>query len=236
MAKVEKLVFDQIRHGRISDNIVTQIKNAIFSGIYKPGDKLPPEKELIKLFNVSRVPLREALRSLQEMGLITIRPGIGGGAFVNQMGIKPVSESLLNMLRLGRIGIGEIWEFRLSIEPNIAFLAAERRDNWDLKQIDEINSIREKAIQGRKAPVISNIDFHQAVAKATKNSLIIMVIDSIAFILMEELKRFQFSLKDHQIIFKYHKDITECIRGKEPEKAKNLMYDHLMDVKRRLKI
>lgn len=230
------MVFDQIRHGRISDNIVSQIKNAIFTGIYKPGDKLPPEKELIKLFNVSRVPLREALRSLQEMGLITIRPGIGGGAFVNQMGIKPVIESLSNMLRLGKIHIGEIWEFRLTVEPNIAFLASQRRDNLDIKQIEEINSIREKEIQGRKAPVISNIDFHQAVAKASKNSLLIMVIDAIAMILMEELKKFQFSLKDHQNIFKYHKEITECIKRKDSEKAKTLMYNHLMDVKRRLKI
>jgi GntR family transcriptional repressor for pyruvate dehydrogenase complex len=233
---VEELVFDKIRHGRISDNIVAQIKNAIFTGIYRPGDKLPSEKELISLFNVSRVPLREALRSLQEMGLITIRPGIGGGAFVNQMGIKPVSDSLFNMLRLGNINIGEIWEFRISIEPNIAFLASERRDQWDIKQIEEINSIREKAIQGRKAPVISNIDFHQAVAKASKNSLLIMVIDAIALILMEELKRFQFSLNDHRNIFKFHKEITESIKRKDSEKAKALMHEHLMDVKKRLKI
>ena len=76
------MVFNQVRQGRISDNIVAQIKNAILSGTYNPGDKLPSEKELERLFNVSRVPLREALRSLEEMGLILIKPGVLGGALL----------------------------------------------------------------------------------------------------------------------------------------------------------
>ena len=88
------MIFNQVRQGRISDSIVAQIKNAIFTGIYRPGDKLPSEAELKKLFNVSRVPLREALRSLEEMGLIHIKSGVTGGAFVAEMGTKLVSDSL----------------------------------------------------------------------------------------------------------------------------------------------
>src|SRR4030067_1637872 len=129
------MVFNQVRQGRISDNIVAQIKNAILSGAYKPGDKLPSEKELERLFNVSRVPLREALRSLEEMGLILIKPGVLGGAFVAQMGIKSVSDSLSNMIRLGKISISDIWEFRMLIEPNITRLASERRSDWDIQQM-----------------------------------------------------------------------------------------------------
>ena len=129
------MVFNQVRQGRISDNIVSQIKNAIFTGIYKPGDKLPPEKELIRLFNVSRVPLREALRSLEDMGLIAIKSGVAGGAFISQMGTKSVSDSLSNMIRLGKINIRDIWGFRLLIEPNICCMAAKYRSDWDLKQL-----------------------------------------------------------------------------------------------------
>ena len=80
------MVFNQVRQGRITDNIVNQIKDAILAGIYKTGDRLPSESELKKLFNVSRVPIREALRSLQEMGFITIRPGVLGGVFCGSDG------------------------------------------------------------------------------------------------------------------------------------------------------
>jgi len=146
----------------------------IFTNIYGPGDKLPSEKELITLFNVSRVPLREALRSLEEMGLITIRPGVSGGAFVAQMGIKSVSDSLFNMIRLGKINISDIWEFRMLIEPNITRLASERRSDWDIQQMEEIISVREKALKARKAPVVSSIDFHQAIARAAKNPLLLL--------------------------------------------------------------
>ncbi len=152
--------------------------------MYRPGDKLPSEKELKKLFNISRVPLREALRSLEEMGLITIRPGVSGGAFATQMGIKSVSDSLFNMIRLGKIGDADIWEFRLSIEPDMARLAAERSTDWDIQQMEEIVSIREKAIKARKTPVVSNIDFHQAIARATKNPLHILLMDTIGEILL----------------------------------------------------
>ncbi|MDI7258911.1 MAG: FadR/GntR family transcriptional regulator [Thermodesulfobacteriota bacterium] len=230
------MVFNQVRQGRISDNIVAQIKNAILTGDYKSGDKLPSEKELEKLFNVSRVPLREALRSLEEMGMIVIKAGVLGGAFVAQMGIKSVSDSLSNMVRLGKISVGDIWEFRLSIEPSISRLAAERRTDWDIQQMEEMTSIREKAVKTRKAPVVSNIDFHQAIAMAAKNPLIILVMNTIAEILMEEFKRFNFSLSDHQSIIKFHREIFNCIKNRDSQHVGDIMYVHLMDVKKRLKI
>jgi len=230
------LVFNQVRKGRISDNIVAQIKSAIFTGIYRPGDKLPSEKELKGLFNVSRVPLREALRSLEEMGLIMIRQGVLGGTFVAQMGIKSVSDSLSNMIRLGKISDSDIWEFRLSIEPDMARLAAERCTDWDIKQMEEIISVREKAIKARKAPVVSNIDFHQAIARATKNPLHILIMDAISEIFLENFKRFHFSLDDHQSIAKFHRKIFECIKKKDIQQVGDIMSIHLKDVRKRLKI
>jgi DNA-binding FadR family transcriptional regulator len=232
----EEVVFNQVRKGRISDNIVAQIKSAIFTGTYRAGDKLPSEQELKKLFNVSRVPLREALRSLEEMGLITIRSGVSGGAFVAQMGTKSVSDSLSNMIRLGKISDSDIWDFRLSSEPNMTRLAAERSTDWDIKQMEEIISMREKAIKARKIPVVSNIDFHQAIARATKNPLHILIMDAIGEILLESFKRLHFSLDDHQSIVKFHRKILECFKKKDIQQVGVLMTIHLKDVRERLKI
>lgn len=230
------MIFNQVRQGRISDNIVAQIKNAIFTGIYRPGDKLPSEAELKRLFNVSRVPLREALRSLEEMGLITIKPGVAGGAFVAQMGIKSVSDSLSNMMRLGKIGLSDLWEFRILIEPSICRQVAKQCTDWDIKQLEEIVSVREKVVKARKIPVVSNIDFHKAVAQSTNNPLVILVMNAIDEILTDHLKRFTFSLNDHQHINRFHREILECIKKRHVQKVGDLMHSHLIDVKGRLKI
>lgn len=229
------MVFNQVRQGRISDNIVSQIKNAILTGVYRPGDKLPSEKELIKLFNVSRVPLREAMRSLEEMGLITIKPGVAGGAFVNQMTIKSVSDSLSNMIRLGNISVSDIWGFRILIEPKICCRAAKYRTDWDLKQMEDMITDLEKAIKSRKPPIVSNMDFHQIIARAAKNPLSILIMDTIGEILLEVYKKFNFSLRDHKNILRFHKKIFECIKKKDTQKIGRIMEVHLMDNMKRLK-
>ena len=230
------MVFNQVRQGRISDNIVAQIKNAIFTGTYRPGDKLPSETELKNLFNVSRVPLREALRSLEEMGLIAIKPGVLGGAFVAEMGTKSVSDSLSNMMRLGKITIRDIWQFRLLIEPNVCRLAARECSQWDIQQMEEMVSIREKAVKAKKAPVVSDIDFHHTIARSTKNPLVVLIMDAIGQSLLDHFKRLNFSLGDHRSINAFHRRILECLKKKDADKVGDLMVGHLTDVKRRLKI
>lgn len=230
------MVFNQVRQGRISDNIVAQIKDAIFTEIYRPGDKLPSESELKRLFNVSRVPLREALRSLEEMGLITIKPGVLGGAFVAEMGIKSVTDSLSNMMRLGKISIQDIWQFRLVIEPSICRLAAKECTDWDIRQMEDVISIREKAVKARKTPVVSDIDFHKLLARSTKNPLLILIMDAVGQSLLANFKRLTFSLSDHQSINLFHRKILEAIKRRDAENVGDLMGRHLTDVKRRLKI
>jgi len=230
------VVFNQVRQGRISDNIVAQIKDAIYTGIYRPGDKLPSETELKRLFNVSRVPLREALRSLEEMGLIAIKPGVLGGAFVAEMGIKSVSDSLFSMMRLGKISIKDIWQFRLLIEPSICRLAATERSDWDLQQIEEMISLREKAVKAKKIPVVSDIDFHHSIARSTKNPLLILIMDAVGQRLFINMKRLHLSLSDHVSINKFHRKILDGLKEKDAEGVGDLMNTHLADVSQRLKI
>lgn len=228
--------FEQVRQGRISDNIVAQIKNAILSGLYRPGDKLPREIELRRAFNVSRVPLREALRSLEDMGLIKIKPGTLGGAFVAQMGFKSVSDSISNMMRLGKISSSEIMEFRILIEPNLSRLAAKRRTDWDIKQMEEMISTRDKVLKAGEIPIVSSIDFHQAIARAAKNPIAILVMDAIGEVFMEHFKKLSLSLKGHQRIMIFHRKIFDYIKNKDSEKSEHIMHVHLMDAQKILKI
>ena len=168
--------------------------------------------------------------------MIAIKPGISGGAFISQMGIKSVSDSLSNMIRLGKINIRDIWGFRLLIEPNICCMAAKYRSDWDLKQMEDMIADLEKAVKSQRAPIVSNMDFHQIIAKATKNPLSILIMDAIGEILLEAYKKFNFSLRDHKNILRFHKKIFECIKKKDTRKVGMLMEDHLTDNMRRLKI
>ena len=167
--------------------------------------------------------------------MIAIKPGISGGAFISQMGIKSVSDSLSNMIRLGNISVSDIWGFRLLIEPNICCRAAQYRTDWDLKQMEDMITNLEKAIKSRKPPIVSNMDFHQIIARASKNPLSILIMDAIGETLLEVYKKFNFSLTDHKNILRFHKKIFECIKKKDTQKLGTFMEAHLMDNMKRLK-
>jgi GntR family transcriptional repressor for pyruvate dehydrogenase complex len=90
----------------------------------KPGDRLPPERELVQGFQASRISVQEALKSLETSGLLTIKPG--SGVFVAEVNSKPMSESLSSLLRIQKTSLNELTEARIILEPNIARLASER--------------------------------------------------------------------------------------------------------------
>src|SRR2546427_2252666 len=114
------------RSGRVSETIARRIKKQISDGALVPGEKLPAERHMAQRYRTSRVSVREAYRSLEELGLLTIRRGAEGGAFIADIDHRPVMRSLSLMLRLGKTSNDEITEARLLIEPPIARLADPR--------------------------------------------------------------------------------------------------------------
>jgi GntR family transcriptional repressor for pyruvate dehydrogenase complex len=121
------------------------------------------------------------------------------------------------------------------IEPSICCKAAQYRTDWDLKQMEEMITDLEKAIESRRIPIVTNMDFHQIIARASKNPLSILIMDTIGEILLEAYKKFNFSLTDHKNILRFHKKIFECIKKKDTQKLGALMKAHLMDNMKRLK-
>ncbi len=227
--------FKQVKRGRVSDSVLKQIKQSIINGTYRPGDKLPSEKELMEAFNVSRGSLREALRTLDEFGFIVVKPGASGGAYVRSEGMKSLANRLYDIMLMEQISFDEILQVRLLVEPGMARLAAENRTQEDIRELEELNHTREKSIKAGKIPIIVNIDFHQTIAKASKNKLVSLLIDAIAVLLNNEFKKMSLSLEDHQSILKYHKIITEHVRNRDGESASKAMQKHTIDVIKRFK-
>jgi len=131
-------MFRQAKQNRIFEDVVEQIQDVIIQGKLKPGDKLPPERELKEMFGASRGTLREALRILEQKGLITIKTGITGGAVVNALTTDQISESLDLLIRYKKVSLRDLAEFREGVEGIVAGLAAERAKSEDITQLEEL--------------------------------------------------------------------------------------------------
>jgi GntR family transcriptional repressor for pyruvate dehydrogenase complex len=137
-------LFRKARQNRIFQDVVDQIQSAILDGRLKLGDKLPAERELGEMLGTSRGTLREALRVLEQKGLIEIRLGVGGGAIIKDPGGKQITESLAMLIRSQKVSLTHLAEFREEVEGTVAGLAAKRATSEDIQHLRELILAAEK--------------------------------------------------------------------------------------------
>jgi len=219
---------------RVSETIARRIQRAISTGKLEPGEKLPAERDLAKKLNVSRVSVREASRSLAELGLLSVKRGAEGGAFISDVDHEPVTRSLSLMLRLGRTSHEELTEARVLLEPPIARLAALRADAEDIRRLEELVAKQEAAIKGNGNPRRYDLEFHRLVADCTKNLPLIIVMNSLADLALEAFARIDIGsdVKRHTVDF--HQKVIDAIRRRDSEAAYQEMLRHVRDVQSRL--
>lgn len=131
-------MFKKAKQSRVFQDVVEQVQDAILSGKLEPGTKLPAERELKDMFNTSRGTLREALRVLEQKGLIEIKLGVSGGAIVKRIDAEPIMESLALLVRSGEISLEHLAEFRIKIEGSLMELAAARATKDDIKVLQQL--------------------------------------------------------------------------------------------------
>ena len=123
--------FTPVKPSRFSDTIAAQLKNAILIRDYKPDEKLPSEKELTETFQASRVVVREAIRSLELGGFVSIRQGPYGGAYVRRLGYDRLTEHFIDLFMAGELSVQELVQARLFLETEVVCLAAQNiTDEW----------------------------------------------------------------------------------------------------------
>src|SRR5690349_1756923 len=155
---------------KASDVLANELRERILSGEYPEGTPLPPERELVTQTHMSRTTVREALRILEVQGLIRIKAGRAGGAFVQQPGEESVADSLELLIRGRRIRLTSIHETREAVEPFCARLAALHRSESDLRRLDEANEAIGEG--GLEEFLQANVDWHVAVATASHNEIL----------------------------------------------------------------
>lgn len=128
-------MFKAAKQNRVFQDVVDQIQETIFAGKLKPGELLPPERELKGMLQVSRGTLREALRVLEQKGLLEIKLGVGGGAMVRDISFDQINESLALLIRYQKVSLKHLTEFRVGVEGRVAALAAARRTPADIQRL-----------------------------------------------------------------------------------------------------
>lgn len=167
------------RKAKLHESIVSQLKGLIHSKKLAVDDKLPSERELASLFSVSRVVVRESIQALEQAGLIEIRTGPTGGAFVVRNLHKPLVHAASDMFNAGELTLRYFYEARKAIECAIIRLAVDKVKPRDLKKLREINDRLLAEIEERDRLRANNSDFHIAIAQIAGNPLLTMMLQSI---------------------------------------------------------
>jgi len=176
-------MFKTVKQNKAYQDVVEQIQEAIIAGTLKPGSQLPAERDLKEQFGISRGTLREALRVLEQKGLIEIRTGVAGGSIIREVHSETLSENLGLLIRNRAVSLRDLAEFREGMEGGVAALAAQRATSADLAQLGELLSTAEQYLQegrtGWDAFVRTDEQIHMALARMSGNQLFITVLESL---------------------------------------------------------
>jgi len=221
-----------IQSERLYEQIVTQIEARIMTGELKVGDQLPAERDLADQFSVSRTAVREAVKALHQKGLIEIRPG--RGTFVTNGTQGAMRHSLGLLMHFGAAdGLTDLTEVREILEPEIAARAAVRITEEYILAMQQAVATMEAAVSAENSEIFveADLDFHLALAEATQNAVIPVLMDSIIDLLREQRKRTGLVTGGLWRGQSHHKRILEAIICHDPEAARAAMKDHLQQVR-----
>lgn len=221
--------FKPIKTKKISDKIIEQIKQMIAEGKLKPGDKLVSERELAERMQVSRASVREALTALELMGLIEIRPG--EGTHIKKTTGNDIITPLSMILFMEKDSHEDVLEVRKVLEVSCARMAAARRTQSELEDMEKALALMEKSISNKELGAEADVKFHFSVAVASHNTLLVRLMNTVSDSIKENLR------ENRELLFATvgtperlvaeHFAIYQAIRDKDSKKAAEHMYYHL---------
>jgi GntR family transcriptional repressor for pyruvate dehydrogenase complex len=217
-----------IKKTRIYEEVVGQLHQLIDAGKLKAGDRLPSERELADTFRVSRSSVREAIKTLENEGMVISRPG--SGTFITAVNVEAIIPSLASLLSRGKDALLDLFEMRRLVEPSIAALAAERATPADILRLKEICTEQERQIRRDTSAVDSDAAFHLTIGRATHNSALQRLVASIVEILKPiREKSLQTPGRAHKSLAS-HREILVAIERHDPALARQAMQQHIQAV------
>jgi GntR family transcriptional repressor for pyruvate dehydrogenase complex len=226
-AETAKADFDVIRKDKIGQEVARRIERLIADEL-KPGDRVPPERQLAEMFNVSRSSIRDGIHTLEIAGLLERRQG--AGTVVRELSASSVVNPLSSVLVGKRQLVSELLDVRKMLEPGLAARAAANASPDDLAELEEIlRRQREKVARGEPT-IDEDSEFHYAIALAANNSVILKVLDVLMDLLRDTRERSLQVEGRLQRSFAGHRQILSALKRRDPEAADKAMRKHLQDI------
>jgi DNA-binding FadR family transcriptional regulator len=231
-AKGKALMFQKAKQTKVFQDVVAQIQEAILEGRLKTGDTLPSERELKDMFNISRGTLREALRVLEQKGLIEIKLGVGGGSVVKDVNVELVSESLGLLIKSQKVSLNHLAEFREDVEGIVAARAAARHNKTDILDLKALLTKARRCVEGgisqRNAFIEIDKQIHMRLAQVAQNPIYISVLHSVHDNIHRYYERF-LSMEERELQQNYQdlSDLVKAVEERQTDQARRLARGHV---------
>ncbi len=226
---VVAMMYEKIKPKPIFESIIDQIRSQIAKGILKPGDLLPPERQLSEMIGVNRHSLRTALKVMEYIGVLESKSGVG--TIVRSVAQDALVQEFTKLAEFSpRKLLFELIEFRKALEPHIAELAAQRATDEDLACIEKAIIDLENELKGNRPRTDADERLHIALARATHNSTFVKLTEPMNSMLEEFRERSLGVPRRRQELLKEHKMIYEAVKDRKPKEAKEAMAYHLRSV------
>jgi GntR family transcriptional regulator, transcriptional repressor for pyruvate dehydrogenase complex len=218
----------ELRVPKASDVLAGRLRHRILSGELAPGMSLPIERDLVARSGLSRTTVREALRILELEGVVQTRPGRKGGTVVRRPHPGPVAHSLDVFIRGSRLRLASLLEVREAVEPSCAALAARRRTDAELAELERFDAALEAAFNNVRAYLVANVDWHVALARMSHNELLAGFMEAMASAIFEGTDVADFNSDEiRRDALHAHRRIQEAVRDQDPGAARRRMARHL---------
>ncbi len=219
--------FEAVRRAKVYEEVARQIERLILKKL-QPGDKLPSERELAETLGVSRSSIRDAIRSLELMGLV--EPRQGAGTVVLEISASSLVNPLANAIKHKGELISELLDFRKMLEPPLAARAATHASEEEVAEMEEILERQQHKLQRGESAIAEDSEFHYSIALASRNSVVFKVLDTLMDLLRDTRERSLQIEGRPQKSLAGHRRILAAIKRHDAEAAKAAMRRHIEDV------
>jgi len=227
MSAPVKSDFEAVRRNKVYEEVAKQIERLILQKL-QPGDKLPSERELAEMLHVSRSSIRDAIRSLEMMGLV--EPRQGAGTIVREISAESLVNPFAHALKRRQELVSELLDFRKMLEPPLAARAATHASPDEISEMEEILQRQEGKLSQGEVAIAEDAEFHYSIALASGNSIVLKVIDILMDLLRDTRER-SLQLKGRpERSLAGHRRILAAIKRHDAGAAKDAMRRHIEDV------
>lgn len=219
--------FEPLKENKKFEKIVTLIKQKVLAGEFRTGDRLPAERELSDALRVSRLAVREAYRTLQMFGIIDIRRGQQGGAFICDPSSGSIVQSISDLFRFQGISIEEWTEARLIFETDLARLAFKRAQAHDFDRLEQVIEMTEEQAQAGKLVHSELIRFHLCIGEVAGNKILYTSYRSMMDLLLSSFLALGVEADHYKDVGQEHRRILDALKKGDEEDFIRLVENHV---------